>query len=116
MLCLCCTNLKNGVHYVEKQHSMKVIQKKAKNKDLSIITVKDDGAPVSKAHILLIAENNIFFEGHTNESGVYIFRDLPTGPYSIYIAHQSYCGHVVDNYNPNKDLEITIKKVMTLGH
>ena len=94
---------------------MKVSQEKSKNVDRSTITLHDGGNSISNAHIFLIAENNTFFDNHTNEIGVCSFENLPIKPYSIYIAHPSYPAHAIDGYTPDKDLHITIEKNDDIG-
>ena len=94
---------------------MKVTQVEQKVKTSSNFTIKDGDTPISNAHILLIAENNTFFEQHTDESGVCVFKSLQTKPFSVYVAHPSYPGYAIDNYIPNFDLEITIERSDDIG-
>lgn len=94
---------------------MRVSQEKSKNTGNSIITIHDGDSPVSNAHVLLIAENNTFFDEHTNESGICSFTNLPAKVYSVYIAHPSYPAHAVDGYSPDYDLNISIEKNDDIG-
>lgn len=94
---------------------MRVSQEKSKNVGQPTITLRDGDSPISNGHIFLIAENNTFFEEHTNEIGVCSFKNLPIKPYSIYIAHPSYPAHAIDGYTPNNDLHITIEKNDDIG-
>lgn len=94
---------------------MKVAQRKQNIQGASTITVKDGNIPISNAHILLIAENNTFFEQRTDEKGVCVFENLQVKAYSVYIAHSSYPGYAIDNYVPDSDLEITIEKNDDVG-
>jgi hypothetical protein len=94
---------------------MRVSQEKSKNVGRPTITIREGNIPVSKAHIFLIAENNTFFDEHTDEAGVCSFNNLPIKPYSIYIAHPSYPAHAIDEYTPDQDLNITIEKNDDVG-
>ena len=94
---------------------MRVSQEKSKNVGHPSITIHEVNIPVSKVHIFLIAENNTFFDEHTNEGGVCSFKNLPVKPYSIYIAHPSYPAHAIDGYTPDQDLNIAIEKNDDIG-
>ncbi|MBU6427296.1 hypothetical protein KGQ27_03650 [Patescibacteria group bacterium] len=94
---------------------MKATVKKQKTKGQSVITIKDEGRPVSGAHVLLLADNNTFFEGNTGTDGTYIFRDLQIKSYSVYVAHPLYPGYVIDGFVPDSDLDIDIKKEGDVG-
>lgn len=94
---------------------MRVSQEKSKNVGHPTITICEGNIPISNAHIFLIAENNTFFDEHTNEVGVCSFNNLPIKPYLIYIAHPSYPAHAIDGYTPDQDLNITIEKNDDIG-
>src|SRR3989338_7319192 len=94
---------------------MRVSQEKSKNVGRSTITLRDGNNPISDAHVLLIAENNTFFDERTNEAGICFFKNLPAKSYSIYIAHPSYPAHAIDGYDPNNDLNISIEKNDNIG-
>lgn len=94
---------------------MKVSQEKSKNVGHPFITLRDGNKPIQNAHILLIAENNTFFDEQTNEVGVCSFKNIPAKPYSIYIAHPSYPAHAIDGYVPDNDLSIFIEKNDGIG-
>lgn len=94
---------------------MKVSQEKSKNVGRPTITLTDGGKPIPNAHILLIAENNTFFDEHTNEIGVCLFENLPKKLYSIYIAHPYYPAHAIDGYSAESDLDISIEKNDDIG-
>lgn len=94
---------------------MRVSQEKSKNVGHPTITICEGSIPISNAHIFLIAENNTFFDEHTNEVGACSFKNLPVKPYSIYIAHPSYPAHAIDGYTPDQDLNITIEKNDDIG-
>jgi len=94
---------------------MRVSQEKSKNAGHPTITLCEGKNPISDAHILLIAENNTFFDERTNETGTCSFNNLPTKVFSIYIAHPSYPAHAVDGYTPDNDLNIVIEKNDDVG-
>ena len=94
---------------------MKVSQEKSKKVGHPGITLRDGDNPIHNAHVLLIAENNTFFDGRTNEEGICSFNNLPAKSYSIYIAHSSYPAHAIDGYVPDNDLNITIEKSDNIG-
>ena len=94
---------------------MKVSQEQSKNVGRPTITLRGGENLISNAHVFLIAENNTFFDEHTNELGVSTFQNLPVKPYSIYIAHPSYPAHAIDGYTPDNDLHITIEKNDDVG-
>ncbi len=93
---------------------MKVEQKKNQQEGILTILLKDT-TPIKDAHILLIAENSTFFEGHTNDKGITQFKSIPLRQYSIFIAHPLYPAFAIDNYTPDKDLEISINKINNEG-
>ncbi|MFA5942193.1 MAG: hypothetical protein WC798_00760 [Candidatus Paceibacterota bacterium] len=94
---------------------MQVSQEKSKNVGYPTITLRDGNKPIPDAHILLIAENNTFFDEHTNEIGVCLFKNLPAKSYSIYIAHPSYPAHAIDGFSPDNDLNISVEKNDDIG-
>ena len=94
---------------------MRVSQEKSKNVGRSTITLRDGNNPISDAHVLLIAENNTFFDERTNENGICSFKNLSTKSYSIYIAHPFYPAHAIDDYFPENDLNISIEKNDDIG-
>lgn len=94
---------------------MKVIEEKSETTDHSTITVRGGHSAIPNTKILLIAENNTFFEDLTNESGVCSFKNLPVRAYSIYIAHPDYPAHAIDGYAPGKNLEVTLERNDNIG-
>lgn len=94
---------------------MKVSQDKSKNLGHPTITLRDGNNPIPDAHVLLIADNNTFFDERTNEAGICSFKNLPAKSYSVYIAHASYPAHAIDGYVRDSDLNITIEKIDGIG-
>lgn len=81
----------------------------------SAIAVFDRKTPIYNAHVLLIADNNTFFEDKTDEGGMCVFTGLPIRNYSVYIAHPNYPANFVDHYRPGTDLRISIERRDGLG-
>jgi hypothetical protein len=94
---------------------MRVTQEISKATNRSTITLSDNGKAVINAQILLIAENNTFFEGSTNEYGICFFTDLSKKSFSVYIAHELYPAHAIDGYTPDKDLNVSIERHDNIG-
>lgn len=95
---------------------MRVRQIKKIDNTKTVFNITDTNKlAIAGVELLVIAKNNTFFQGKTDENGEVTFTDLPVKEYSVFIAHPDYPAYVIDGYIPTKDLEVTLQKLQHVG-
>ncbi len=81
----------------------------------SIKIVAQNGQVVKNAHVVLVANNSTYLEGHSDEKGLAHFIIRTRKMYTVLIAHPEYPAVMFKNVNPKEDIEVTIEKTKGFG-
>jgi hypothetical protein len=74
------------------------------------ITVKDDlGTIVQNAQVVLSADNGTYLQATTDSYGKCSFEISTRRSYSVLTAHPNYPSFILNNFDPNSDLEVFLQ-------
>jgi hypothetical protein len=73
------------------------------------------GNAIAGAQVVLSANNGTFLQSETNKDGIANFTIKTRREYSVIVAHSNYPSAVVEKYDPNVDLEITLNFIENIG-
>ena len=83
--------------------------------DSRIIVKNIDGLTLKDITITAIAENGTYKQSITDENGIAIIDMQTRRMYTILVSHKNYPGIIIEKWDPENDLEITLQDVEKIG-
>jgi hypothetical protein len=80
-----------------------------------VLVIDADSKPIQNVQIVLSAANGTYLQKDTDANGFAEFAIKTRREYSVLIAHPDYPSCLVEKYDPNVDLQITLNKVDNIG-
>jgi len=77
--------------------------------------IDNNGNAIIDAQVVLSASNGTFLQSKTNNDGIANFTIKTRREYTVIVSHSNYPSAVVEKYDPNVDLEITLNFIENIG-
>lgn len=81
----------------------------------TVKVIDNNGNAIIDAQVVLSANNGTFLQSKTNNDGIAKFTIKTRREYSVIVAHSNYPSAVIEKYDPNVDLEITLNLIENIG-